>query len=368
MFLTREARIRYLGFDDHWAIVLGVPTLAALASVIFVAGQELPPSALGVCMVMSLLHTSLYWWLNRRGVVYLRANYPLSEQTLRRIIFMLAYSATLVIVIEGTLNGLVFPRLAFLEQAGYGKASLLFEACVALTLCLLVLAIYESVYFFSRYRHSVLEQERLTRTNVQAQLEILKQQVNPHFLFNSLNTLVQVIPEDPPKAVLFTQRLSAVYRRILEYRQRDLITLTEEIKALEDYIFLMQTRFEDKLRIVWSGAGAREQSIPEPESQDAYIVPLSLQLIVENAIKHNVVSQECPLTIEIAVSPDTVTVTNNLQPRSQRQVTTGWGQQNIRQRYRLTGDREMTVVVTPTHYRVSLPLVRVKSAAAYVTA
>ena len=368
MFLTREERIRYLGFDDHWAMALGVPLLACLAAVLFMAGRNVSEYNWSVCLFFSFLHTLTYWVVNRRVVVLLRQRYPREQQTMRRIGLMVLFSTAFAVVVEVGLNSQVFPRIGWLIGVGYGIAPLSLEISVALTLCLLVLAIYESVYFFTRYRQSLLEQERLTRSNVQAQLETLKQQVNPHFLFNSLNTLVQVIPEDTKKAVLFTQRLSAVYRRILEYRHRDLITLSEELQALEDYVFLMKTRFEEKLHVIYSGAGAQEQSQSNPFGKSVYLVPLSLQLLVENAIKHNEVSEENPLTIEIIVTPDEVAVINTLRPRRQRSKTTGWGQENLRQRYHLAGGRQTTVIVTDRHYRVTLPLLKLDSTPAYATA
>ncbi|WP_116107667.1 sensor histidine kinase [Lewinella sp. IMCC34191] len=368
MLLSREERIRYLGFDDHWAMALGIPFLAGLAAVLFIAGREGSDYNWSVCLSFSFMHTLIYWVINRRVVVYLRRRYPGEKDTPRRIQLMTAFSVTFALAVESVLNSLVFPRLDWLVGAGYGAAPLSFEVTVATTLCLMVLAIYESIYFFTRYRQSLLEQERLMRTDVQAQLETLKQQVNPHFLFNSLNTLVQVIPEDTDKAVLFTQRLSAVYRRILEYRHRDLITLEEELEALKDYVFLMKTRFEDKLLVTYSGGGAQVKSLPDNFEESVFLVPLSLQLLVENAIKHNVVSEDHPLRIEIILTAEAVNVVNNLQPRSRRKNSTGWGQDNLRQRYRLAGGAQATVAVTSTHYRVTLPLLRLENTPEYATA
>ncbi|MGB3800826.1 MAG: histidine kinase [Lewinella sp.] len=368
MFLSRNERIRYLGFDDHWAMALGIPLLAGLAAVLFMAGRDITEYDRTVCLFFSFLHTLVYWVVNRRVVVFLRRRYPGERDTTWRIALMIGFSSAFAVLVESVLNLWVFPQMEWLIGAGYGIAPLSLEISVALTLCLLVLATYESMFFFTRYRQSLLEQERLTRINVQAQLETLKQQVNPHFLFNSLNTLVQVIPEDSKKAVLFTQRLSAVYRRILEYRHRDLITLAEELHSLEDYVFLMKTRFEEKLRVIYAGAGAQEISASSGFSESVYLVPLSLQLLVENAIKHNVVSEDNPLTIEIIVTPDEVTVVNTLQPRTRQRYTTGWGQENLRQRYHLAGGRQTTVTVTATHYRVTLPLLTLDTTPAYATA
>ena len=368
MFPNREARLRYLGFDDRLLVLVGIPVLAALATLLFVANQPHDHQELIACIALSLLHTSVYWLLARAMLVYLRRRYSDQRHTTLRVCLIVAFIVSLVFVFEGTLNLFVFPRWTALQEIGYGVAPFAFEVGVALTLCTMVMAIYESVYFFGRYRSSLLEQERLTRANVQAQLATLKEQVNPHFLFNSLNTLVQIIPEDSDKAVLFTQRLSAVYRRILEYRQRDLIPLEEELAALRDYVFLMQTRFEDKLILEWTGAGAQENSFPGTAYAHRYLVPLSLQLLVENALKHNVASQVAPLRIEIRVEEDAVTVANDFRPRSRREATTGWGQENIRRRYRMATEREVIIHRTAGRYSVTLPLLADKKEPEYVPA
>ena len=356
IFPPREVRIRYLGCDDGPVLLVGIPLLAALATLLFIANSPFDNHQLFVCLGLSLMHTTVYWITARALVIWLRQRYPGQRETAKRIGWMIVLVFCLVLFVEGTLNGYVFPRSEFLQRMHYGEASFAFEVSVALTLCTMVLAVYESVYFFRRYQSSLVEQERLSRANVQAQLDTLKQQTNPHFLFNSLNTLVQIIPEDPEKAVLFTQRLSAVYRRILEYRHRELIPLSEEMEALRDYVFLMQTRFEDKLRVEWVGEGSQVPYASPDERPARYVVPLSLQLLVENALKHNVISNSAPLTVTIAVSPDTVTVTNDLRPRTHRESTTGWGQENIRRRFRLATRREVTVERTDTYYRVTLPL------------
>ncbi|MEM6772335.1 MAG: sensor histidine kinase, partial [Bacteroidota bacterium] len=202
---------------------------------------------------------------------------------------------------------------------------------------------------------------------------------NPHFLFNSLNTLVNIIPEDTEKATLFTQRLAAVYRRILEYRHKELIPLTEELAALQDYVFLMQTRFEDKLRVEWciveNGAGTQVQcedeiavsTIPH-YLRHHRIVPLSVQLLVENAIKHNVISSEHPLVIRITLDDDCITVCNQLRLRERKLTSTGWGHENLRERYRAITQEEVLIEATDDTYTVRLPILSARAAHGVLTA
>ena len=360
IFLNHDERLRYVGFDDRWAILVGVPLLSAISVPLFTANQEPTVARLMTCLLIGALYSGVYWAATRTLVISLRRRLPRQDQTTRRLLYTLLGSVAIVttfeLLMETVLTGL-FPGL---RQAGYDTSPVLFKIIVSLTLSLLVVAIYESIYFFTKYRSSLLEQERLSRANMQAQLTSLKEQVNPHFLFNSLNTLVNLIPEDGEKAVDFTQRLSAVYRRILEYRHHELIDLQEELSALRDYVFLMQTRFEDKLIVEWDTAAG---------SQVQYrIVPLSLQLLVENALKHNVVSQERPLTVRIAVAAGQITVANTLHLRPRPLHSTGWGQESIRRRYRMITPRPVHMARRDDWYVVSLPLIAESEATRYATA
>ena len=377
LFFTRDERIRYLGFDDRWAAVLGMPLLSGIAFLIFTGNDEvLTTEKVIFCLLVGVAHTTTYWILNRALVVQLRRRLPHQEQTTRRLGYTLLGSLGIVIAVE-LLAHLLFQRLLpEVAEAGYAESPIVFQIVIAQVLCLLVVAIYESIYFFAKYRYSLVEQERLARANMQAQLTALKQQINPHFLFNSLNTLTNLIPEDAAKATVFTQRLAAVYRRILEYRHQDLLSLDEELTALRDYVFLMQTRFEDKLRITYNRGAGPSQLSTGPASASPVgamavvgsVVPLTLQLLVENALKHNVVSQEHPLTIDITVTDEEIIVTNSLHLRSRPLHSTGWGQDSIRRRYRLITDRPVRIEQTAVYYRVRLPLILSEQMVHYATA
>jgi LytS/YehU family sensor histidine kinase len=219
-------------------------------------------------------------------------------------------------------------------------------ACLLCTLC--VVAIYESFYFKNELRKSVEEKELLKRESLNAQLSALKTQVNPHFLFNNLNTLSAVIPEDPQKAVDFVQRLAKVYRHILEVRDTSCIPLQEELDVLKAYAFLLETRFGDNLSI--------RIDIP-PEKLQRKIVPLSLQILMENAIKHNIVSSEKPLRVAISCEDGRLVVSNNVQKKNQVNESTGIGLDNIRNRYRLLSDLPVEVSESGHHFTVSIPLI-----------
>lgn len=365
IFLNKAERIKYLGFNDLYASLVGIPLLSLVAFLIFSAGKEgLGTFGLLICFLVGMLHTVVYWVINRFLVLRLRKWMPKETQTFQRIGLMIAFAFLSVLILEACSDVIVAALFPGLLEMGWNESAPVFGFVVAFTLCLLVLAMYESAYFFVKYRNSLLEQERLAKENMQAQLSVLKQQMNPHFLFNSLNTLINIIPEDTEKATLFTQRLAAVYRRILEYRHKEVISLNDELLALKDYIFLMQTRFEDKLQVKWC-LSARTQvqcdnkpmpaEIP-PHLRFHRIVPLSVQLLVENAIKHNVVSGDTPLTIEITLDEASVTVSNQLNLRDRRLGSTGWGHENLRKRYAAVTDQAVVIEQTAETFSVSVPV------------
>lgn len=221
---------------------------------------------------------------------------------------------------------------------------------VSFTSSILVVAIYEAVYFFVRWKQSIAETEKIKKERVSSQLEALKNQVNPHFLFNSLNTLASIIPEDPKRAVEFVQKMSAVYRNILDLNEKQVVTLSEELETLEKYIFLVQTRFPENLTFEMQiDASARER----------YIVPMSVQNLVENALKHNIISKKKPLHITLRATEEELEVVNNLQKKISEEQGTGTGLRNIDNRYRLTFGRRIVVEETDRTFGVKIPLITI---------
>ena len=200
----------------------------------------------------------------------------------------------------------------------------------------------------SQLRSSVEEKELLKRESLIAQLNALKTQVNPHFLFNNLNTLCSIIPDQPKQAVEFVQELSKVYRHILEVKDETSILVKDELDVLKAYAFLLKTRFGNNLEI--------DIRVPQ-EILQYRIVPHSLQLLLENAIKHNIVSIEKPLKIEVSVHEGKLIVSNNLQKKNQQHDSTGIGLNNIRNRYTLLTNQPIEVMETTKDFTVSIPLI-----------
>lgn len=193
---------------------------------------------------------------------------------------------------------------------------------------------------------------QVQKENLQSQFEVLKQQVNPHFLFNSLNVLSGLIEKDVSKAQLFIDEFSQIYRYVLETIEKPVVTLSKELGFVRSYIFLQQIRYGENLTFA--------VNLPS-DLLKRYMPPLSLQVVLENAIKHNIVNESQPLHINIYHEADRLIVSNNLQPKISMGKTTGLGQKNMIKRYALISDREPIFQIVNDQYIVQLPLLNTES-------
>ncbi|WP_430613055.1 2TM domain-containing protein [Flavobacterium sp. JP2137] len=202
-------------------------------------------------------------------------------------------------------------------------------------------------YFNGRRQAIQLQRERVISGNVSAQFESLKNQLDPHFLFNSLNVLNALIDENPSQAQEFTQSLSKIYRYILDQKSKVLISVEEEIDFARTYMLLLQMRFEDSVTYDFP---------TEIQHAEAKVVPLSLQLLLENVIKHNKTSGLHPIHISIIETADYLIVENNLQKKKTHDERRGIGLQNIADRYALLTSRQLLIEETPEKFTVKLPI------------
>ena len=203
------------------------------------------------------------------------------------------------------------------------------------------------VYAFIRNREERLKREALLkREKVESQFAALKSQINPHFLFNSFNTLITIIEENPKVAVEYVEHLSDFYRSIIAYRERDFISLQEEMDLVRSFDFLLKKRYEDGFRLV-----------DRLNGQSGLIMPLALQMLVENAVKHNIISATKPLSIEIFAEDNAyVVVRNNIQPKIKPEPSTHFGLQSLINRYQLLGERPVIVEDNVAFFTVKVPI------------
>ena len=229
------------------------------------------------------------------------------------------------------------------ENLGYYLFPLLFTIIVSLS--------FHLFYFYKALQERRLAEQKIIAGTASAKFDALKNQLDPHFLFNSLNVLTSLIEENPSAAQKFTTSLSKTYRYVLEQKNKDLVELSEEIKFAKTYINLLKMRFEDGINC----------TIPlELNLAEAKVVPLSLQLLLENAVKHNIVSPQQPLNIEIYEDKNELVVKNNLQKKEILGKGSKVGLFNIQQRYALLTNRKVQINKTEHYFEVRLPLLTKK--------
>lgn len=330
-------------------MVIGIPAIAFIIPIVFFNCRfDRPPFLTWEKYFTTLFMTLVLWVGNRYIMIYSRKRFSRFEAVKKRIFFqsmvMLLFTLTANIIMSFT-----FKKIFEDEAVGVTLVDKLIHSNSAAIFCtVMIIAVYESIFFSHQLQHSIQETETLKRESLNAQLDALRTQVNPHFLFNNLNTLVSLIPENPKHATDFVQQLSKVYRHILEVKDEQSILLKEELAVLKAYAFLLQTRFGSNLSV--------NINVPE-EKLNKRIVPLSLQLLMENAIKHNIVSADKPLHINIFSENGSLIVDNNLQMKKQISESTGIGLDNIRNRYKLFSDKQVKVTETGTNFTVSIPLI-----------
>lgn len=336
-----------LGFDDTWLMFLGIPLTCLIMPLFTINLSEFTWSNYFFKFNITGIYTVIFWFAFREIFKHSRTKYPTFSQVGVRLIYQMVLVAVCYVVVD-TLVDFPLEHLLFSGKEMDGDDQLVPTTATIIMIAFLC-SVYEGIYFYQQLKQSIQEKEQLQRENIISQLEGLKNQVNPHFLFNSLNTLSYLIPEDSDRAVNFVQQLSKVYRYILEIRSKKLIPLKEELDFLHAYIFLLKERFEENLHV--------EINIPEPQLA-LQIVPLSLQILFENAIKHNIISSKKPLLIEVFVDEaGKLIVQNNLQQKKQRMDSTKVGLQNIKNRYRFFSDEAVQVFSTSTSFIVALPLI-----------
>jgi LytS/YehU family sensor histidine kinase len=331
---------RYLEF------LIGIPLVTVVASFLSstVAPKGEPATVWYLQLLMAGTYTGAIWLGNYQIVHFFRRRYPDIHQNIKRWIWQFLAGMSYTILVNVLLTMTLPPlRKSCIENPSVFMANLSF----ALLLTLLVAIAYEMAYFLKKWKESIVEVERYRHANILSQFENLKNQVNPHFLFNSLNTLSALIDENQEKASDFVQHMARVYRYGLVNSEKDLVSLKEELDFIASYNYLLQSRFGNKIRFeIHIASGDTEKLLP----------PLSLQLLLENAVKHNVISAARPLTISVVSHGDRVCIENNLQRKESVEPSTGIGLKNISLRYAHLSHRVPEIKAEGNTFSVCLPL------------
>ncbi len=208
------------------------------------------------------------------------------------------------------------------------------------------------VIIVKRRENRLRNYDRLEKEKIKFQFETLKSQVNPHFLFNSFNTLISVIEDHPEHAVEYVEKLSEFFRNIVVYRDKNLVSLSEELSLLDNYIFIQRKRYGENLKL--------DISLDEKTKHEYAVPPLTLQMLAENAIKHNAVSKESPLVISISNKNDALIITNNLNKKIANEKSAGFGLENIQARYALLTSQAVEIIKDENTFRVMIPLIKIE--------
>lgn len=340
-------RRELLGFDDRWYMAIGIPLMGLSFPFLFFDRQLSEGFAVLLpAIFVSTLHAALYWLLIRNLLLLLRKKFPNQSELKKRFTYSTIAVIIIFVVVDRGLD--FFIDSCFNNDISPKTPSDIQVAFSSLIVIAFIVAVYEGFYFYAKWESALIEREQLKRENIESQLEGLKSQVNPHFLFNSLNTLAYIIPEDPEKAVQFVQKLSKVYRYILEIRDKKLIAVKEELDFLQAFCFLLKERFGENIRI--------EIAVPE-YLENHRIIPLSMQMLFENAIKHNIISSSSPLTIQVRAEGKQLIISNNLQRKKQIMDSTKVGLQNIKNRYSFYTQKTVEVTEDKNLFIVKLPLI-----------
>jgi uncharacterized membrane protein len=218
---------------------------------------------------------------------------------------------------------------------------------VAIVITFFVILSLYAFHFYKTYQENKVKEQKIIAGTASAKFESLKNQIDPHFLFNSLNVLSSLIEENPDNAQRFTTSLSKIYRYVLEQKDKELVSVDEELAFAKTYMNLLKMRFENSI----------SYELPEFfENDEAKVVPLSLQLLLENTIKHNVVSEQKPLHIKIFIKNNYLIVQNDLQKKEVLQDRRGVGLQNIISRYAILTERKVLIEQTEVIFAVYLPI------------
>lgn len=295
----------------------------------------------------TMLYGYSLYYANAFFFIKLDAKYATDRFSKNRILigFLLSFIVSLCVIFclrifeDVVIEGKSFQQFLNNEQPS--------NYIVAIVITFIVTLGIHAFYFYKSYQENKVKEQKIIAGTASAQFESLKNQLDPHFLFNSLNVLSSLIEENPENAQKFTTSLSKIYRYVLEQRDKELISVAEELAFAKTYMNLLKMRFENSITF----------ELPEGfENQEAKVVPLSLQLILENCIKHNVVSESKPLHIKISIVNNQLVIVNNLQKKEVLQERKGVGLQNIVSRYAILTKRSVLVEENENEFKIFLPI------------
>jgi len=297
----------------------------------------------------TILIAFVVWEGNRFLLFTLRAYFDWLNKPIKKIIALViavSFYTVPISILMLTAWYHIFMQGVINWQVVY-DATLIMLVCVAF-----IVHIYETVFLVKQAENDKLKKEQLERSRVEAELEALKNQVDPHFIFNSLNTLSHLIEDKPAKAKEFNDSLADVYRYILQNKAKDLVLLSDEMQFVQDYFLLLKIRFEKAVQLIIEA---------DENTFNNYLVPpISLQILLENAIKHNEFSDAKPLLIMVEMKENTLLINNETRKKTLRKPGSKIGLQNLAERYKLITGKEIIIQDANNTFTVLLPLLKIE--------
>jgi len=335
--------------NDLWLRIIGIPMVSLATTFTFSANMWMEDHSLfWKTFFVSVVNAVFIWETCRMILIRVRKRFPGIEQTSKRIFYShLFYLPACIIV-----TGIILFCLDIIKFWNYplGWYDWFKNIFICYSFVTLIAFIYEAVYYYRMWSKAIVETEELKKTGMQCQLDSLKNQISPHFLFNSLNVLSSLVEENFSLAEHYVMELSRVYHYVLESNRTQLTTLSSELEFINAYVFLLQTRFGENLKLQTNISNIMQKRL---------IPPLTLQMLVENAVKHNIVSSSKPLYITIqSLETGMLSVSNNLQKKTTIINSNHVGLKNIKTRYSMLVNREVLIAESQFDFNVAVPLLQ----------
>jgi sensor histidine kinase YesM len=330
-------------YSKWYTFVLWVLGVSLLIGLVFSLFTEKEISLFNI-LLPSILNTAFLWGGSMTIVAFSWKTFPWEQYPTKHILVeALLIILLLIVFVIGM--GFLFSHnenVCFRDALRLNSSDILFTVLITF----LITTIHEAVFFYRQWKLNFSKSISLEKDNLEARYNTLKAQVNPHFLFNSLNSLITLL-ENNPKAEEYVQNLSEYLRYVLVSNEKPEVTIEEELENLEKFFLLQKLRFNENLMV--------EINV-HPESLNHKIPPLALQMLVDNCIKHNIISTKHPLKIEIFDSENSITVRNNMQLKTTEE-STGQGLKNIEGRFRFIGGESIKIESDEKQFSVTLPLI-----------
>jgi sensor histidine kinase YesM len=336
---------RFGWFYTKWYnMILWIVGIAIIIGAIFTIFMGKEFSIFNV-LLPSIFNTFFIWSGSMAIVIYVWNRFPWEISPLKHIVVesFLIISLLTIFVLGMNLFFCYSKGTTFVDGLKLNLIDILFTVLITF----LIVTIHEAIFFYRQWKLNFSKSVRLEKDNLEAQYNALKAQVNPHFLFNSLNSLMSLL-ENNPKAEQYVQDLSEYLRYVLLSNSRESVELKEELENLEKFFHLQKLRFNDNLHV---------EIQLSPETLQYQIPPLALQMLVDNCIKHNTISSKNPLYIKIFDDGKSITVENNLQLKQSKE-STGQGLKNIEGRFRFIANEPIKIESDDKHFSVTIPLIK----------